>query len=176
MSPKEERIKTAIVPDNPDPQQQTNWCWAAVAEFISKSFDTRSNWTQCQIAEKVLHNTTRCCAQQVPQRCNQPEMLELALRVTGNLAAPRITSYPTFRSLLGETKTNRRPVCARIQWAGGGGHFIVISRCDVSGIVTVWDPWHGDFHYLRYVDVVNNYIQSGSHWSDTFVVQAAAAV
>ena len=151
-------------------QEQSDWCWAAVAASISAYFNPTAALTQCRIATDVLHlQANACCAS--PADCNTPEMLQHALTVTGNLALPPFDAFPTFDSLKAHTDADN-PVCARIQWEGGGGHFIVIDECYVSSsgeqIVHVADPLHGPVHY-RYDEVVNGYMGAGS-WTDTFLV------
>jgi hypothetical protein len=68
------------------PQQQTNWCWAAVSTSVSHFYSSASGWSQCTVANAALPRTD-CCGVGAPDplRCNRPWYLDKALHVTGNL-------------------------------------------------------------------------------------------
>jgi len=125
-----------------EPQLQSEWCWAAVSTSVSHFFDGASEWTQCTVAGSELAQQT-CCQDGSTAQCNVPWYLDRALTRTGNLGSWRRGTIAGWR-ILGQLRAGR-PVGARIQWAGGGGHFVVIAgaRGPLGGTVEVRDPIHG---------------------------------
>jgi hypothetical protein len=133
-------------------QQQSEWCWAAVAASIEKFFNPASAIEQCDIANKVLPKSQRpktdcgCCCE--PEACDQPAELETALkkihkwRTTLDKSAT-VTGTLAFDEIVREIDQGR-PVCAGISWNGGGGHFVVLRgyRQLTSGVCQVYvaDP------------------------------------
>src|SRR5229473_8168414 len=103
-----------------DRQEQDNWCWAACASGISRSYDSLSAWTQCAVANATLARTT-CCDQ--PAGCDQPWWVHRALERTGNLAL-RHANPLSEREVRRELR-RRRPIVVRVQFPQTG-HFVVI--------------------------------------------------
>ena len=74
-----------------EPQEESNWCWAAVAASVKHFFSAASTITQCKIATPVLKREqkipagTACCV--TPDTCDFPAKLQDAfhLRTTNNL-------------------------------------------------------------------------------------------
>jgi|HubBroStandDraft_1064217.scaffolds.fasta_scaffold101489_2 hypothetical protein len=104
-------------------QQQAEWCWAAVAASVERFFDKDSELEQCQVANKVFNQRkNRCCKD--PSAYDVPEELEVALQKIhkwrNTLRGPL-----TFEQVQEEIDRGR-PVCVRIQWLSGGGHFVVV--------------------------------------------------
>ena len=127
-------------------QIEDNWCWAAVSVSIDQYFDPASGITQCQMAQKVLGRND-CCGN--PDACDERAKLQDALGdsgvkhlqgiVTGLLDFPKLAALVRQPSAL--------PVCVRIEWAGGGAHFVAIDGVGTSAVgplVRVADPLHGD--------------------------------
>jgi hypothetical protein len=100
-----------------DPQQQTQWCWAAVSNSVSHFYDPNSTWTQCtvvdaELGQQLLHDRKL--------RGLQPaRFLDWALTRVGCLQSMSAGTLPfvTLRSLMNADT----PPCARQGWAGGGG-------------------------------------------------------
>jgi hypothetical protein len=65
-------------------QLQSQWCWAAVSVSISRHYDAGTQWTQCNLVQQELNQTT-CCQDGSTEQCNQPWYLQRALRRTANL-------------------------------------------------------------------------------------------
>jgi hypothetical protein len=88
---------------------------------------------------------------------------------TGNLAGRSAgqASISKLRSQLGAG----RPVGARVGWAGGGGHFVVISGCldDATGILEVRDPIYGTSE-ISVAAFAASYQGSGS-WTHTYFTE-----
>lgn len=148
------------------PQQQTQWCWAAVSTSVSLFYDPSSTWTQCTVANAELGQTT-CCQNGSSAACNVPWFLDRALQRTGNLNAfsSGVTSFADVR-----TETNAgRPLGVRIGWSGGGGHFVVIEGYK-PGLgpqrVAIDDPWWGASD-LTYAAFQSSYQGTGS-WTHSY--------
>jgi hypothetical protein len=107
------------------PQQQTNWCWAAVSTSVSHFYSSASGWSQCTVANAALPRTD-CCGVGAPDplRCNRPWYLDKALHVTGNLDRVESRSL-TFGEVQAEIARDA-PLGTRVGWFGGGGHFQTI--------------------------------------------------
>ena len=65
-----------------------------------------------------------------------------------------------------------RPVGARIGWAGGGGHFVMIAgyRCDTVGYFDIRDPIYGSSD-VAVATFTTSYRGSGS-WTHTYYTEA----
>ena len=148
-------------------QEQDGWCWAAVSASVDHYFSPQSTLTQCQVAQEVL-KTNGCC--QNPQACDVPATLQDALSAVGRLRGTlqRALDFPEIRQLIDAGQ----PVCVRIQWESGGGHFVVLSgyRQLASGdqLVEVSDPFFAD-SIVEYNEFVGAYQGSGQ-WTGTFLV------
>jgi hypothetical protein len=124
-------------------QEQDQWCWAAIARSIAKFYDRKTRWVnQCVIANHALGRQD-CCSTESPNGCNEPFYLDRVLKLTGNFRRDEVGAK-TLEEIADDIE-NGRPIACRIEWRGGGSHFVVISGCDVSrGTVTVDDPWSGE--------------------------------
>jgi hypothetical protein len=121
-------------------QQQSNWCWCAVTVSVSNYYG--DSLTQCGFANTHLSRND-CCGAGGPGACNVTSDLPTPLNLAGHLASWTATA-PTFGALRPEIDAGR-PVTLRIQWAGGGGHFIAVSGYLVGSTtwVEVDDPAWG---------------------------------
>jgi hypothetical protein len=159
-------------------QQQTQWCWAAVANSVSHFYDAASTWTQCTIVNAELGQTT-CCTNGSSSACNKPWYLDKALTRVGcflSIASGTLT-FATIKTLI----NSGRPPCARQGWSGGGGHFMAIV-CHFEGLLglivgggstakrlRISDPWYGD-SVIDYDVFVSGYQGSGT-WTHSYRTQ-----
>jgi hypothetical protein len=169
---------------NMQTQDETDWCWAAVAVSINAYLDPPADpmgaptWTQPSLATEVLAqelqwNPAVDCSADPTLACDRPAGLDDALSITGNLmpGGYRSNCFLDFASLQA-WMDQQLPVGARILWPGGGAHFVALSGYQVfaSGEqkVVVQDPLYGpsiqDYSSLR-----GQYIYYGS-WNDTYLV------
>jgi hypothetical protein len=122
-------------------QQQTNWCWAAVAASVSAFFNPATSWKQCAIVNAELGRND-CCTNSSSLACNVAWYLEKALTRTNNLR-----SWSSGAGSMTEIENeinNGYPLCARIGWGGGGGHFVAIDGYNHAlEMVAIDDPWSG---------------------------------
>ena len=164
-------------------QKAQNWCWAAVAVSVARFHDSDSRFRQCGVVRLVLSRAHRegdpdvprpvppCCTKPVPRACNQPWYLEEGLDQVGRRRLRPKSGSLSFEKIRKRIDADR-PVCARIAWKGGGGHFVVISGYHVSrnGVrqVDVEDPLTGPA-LVNYSDFVRRYRGEGK-WSHTYLV------
>ena len=146
-------------------QKQNRWCWAAVAVGVDRYFDSTSQRNQCTVANRVLGRD--CCNNPAP--CNQGATLTAALEAV-NRASRRVPRALSFEETTRELDEDR-PVCVRIGWFDGGGHFVVLSGYRESGggilQVQVSDPWYPN-STVEYDEFRTNYYELGQ-WTDTYL-------
>jgi hypothetical protein len=121
------------------PQRYTRWCWAAVSSAVSHFHDAASDWSQCRIATNEMGGVA-CCGPEGTTTCNIDWALEDALARTGNLAAPRQDGRLSLAELIQEINVRGNPVCIRLEWIGGGGHFLTLYGVTATGTVSIADP------------------------------------
>jgi hypothetical protein len=155
---------------NMQPQTQSNWCWAATAASTSLYYLAASTWTQCGVANADLPRTD-CCTSPVPGLCNVPWYLDTALGVTGNFVS--MTGPISNEAVIAELQAGRA-IGARVAWANGGAHFVVIfGYSDVMQTkrFTIADPIYGDnsifASFFR-----DGYYQGSGTWTHTYFTQA----
>jgi len=81
------------------------------------------------VARDTLGRRT-CCASSEQNPCNQAAALEKALATGPNFDGAQEGSLEFAE--IEQRLNNGLPVCARIGWSNGGGHFVVISGFSVS--------------------------------------------
>jgi hypothetical protein len=160
-------------------QKEGQWCWAAVAVSINQYLDplTSGTWTQEKLATQVLQGRRQIpsgvdCSK-TPGQCNLPARLDDALTAVGNLGtAGAVAGILSFEDLMAWID-KQLPVCARIVWFTGSGHFVALTgyRTFASGLqqVYVQDPSVGP-SYHDYEELVADYPPGGS-WQDTYLVK-----
>ncbi len=164
-------------------QLQSDWCWAAIASSLSKHYNPDSPWCQCKLASRMIRSEkpgdTNCCSRpytrDIAHTCNQPQLLERALRIAGRLAAPPTAGPLTFANIQKEILAGR-PVCVRIRWARATvGHFVMIYGCTKSKRGGHWlyveDPLYGNSTWL-YGEFCGNYQYAEGRWSHTYPIKS----
>jgi len=150
-------------------QERSNWCWAAVASSVDQYFAVPPQYGQCDIASGCLGFA--CCAPAPTAPCNIPFTLQTALGFAGHF--DRFAVPPTPDDVRDEIQLNQRPLCARIQWSEGGGHFVTIFGYDEDPLLGLryWvaDPITGE-SLVSEEDFLFNYQGSG-FCTDSFYVQ-----
>jgi len=157
-------------------QEQTYWCWAAVAASVRAHFDRPTALTQCQVATRTLDRFEGsghdCCND--PSPCNMPYFLDRALTTLGHLNAvyPDPLSWNDVQFFL----NRNRPVCAFLESASSG-HYVVITDClrTTSGVeyLFIHDPGDNTLGavQVRYESFLWNYRESGYQWIGVFLVR-----
>jgi hypothetical protein len=146
-------------------QLQDNWCWAAVSTSVAHYFG-KTDWTQCSVVSKEVGDST-CCANGSSAKCNVPWRLEKALKRVKALQKKSDGMPGSLGGVRGEIEKGR-PVCIRVGWSGGGGHFIALEgyRDDDAG-VAIEDPWYGTSDVPLDAFRTGRYQGSGS-WTHTY--------
>jgi hypothetical protein len=147
-------------------QQQNEWCWAAVSVSVNLYYHSTSGQTQCAVANAALGQTT-CCQDGSTAKCNQPWFLNQALQIVGNLNVAS-SGKATQTAVKNEIK-QCRPMCLRIGWTGGGGHFVAIYGL-LGQRINVGDPWYGN-SVVNYASFPDSY-QGGGTWTDTYTTMS----
>jgi hypothetical protein len=145
-------------------QQQTNWCWAAVATSVSHFYDAASTWTQCAVANAQIGRTD-CCGSGAGGPCNIYGFLDDALTRVGHF--DHFAGVATFSSIDDEIEADR-PVGIRVAWSGGGAHFLAIIGCleDATNYVALDDPIYGKSD-VAFATLSSTYQGTGS-WTHTY--------
>jgi Papain-like cysteine protease AvrRpt2 len=154
-----------------DPQQQSNWCWAATTQMIASYYDVAIS--QCSLAN-VNTGRTDCCTNASSAAntslCNQGGWWML----TQNGFTVTDTWTPLTYAQLSNEFASNRPVAFSWGWTGGNsGHAMVANGVWTSASNQQWvtfnDPWApnvGDRTDFLYTDWVSN--SGHSHWKDTY--------
>lgn len=154
------------------PQQQSEWCWAAVAVSVALFYDKLAKFTQCQLANEQ-YGVGTCCTDGSTPQCNPPAggLLDAALSYTGNYRSV-ISGPATIARLEQEfSATPARVVGASILWPGTqAGHFVVITGASkAENKLRVHDSRQsvGTVEY-DYQEFSTNFSQAGGVWDFTF--------
>jgi Papain-like cysteine protease AvrRpt2 len=152
------------------PQQHSNWCWAAVATSVAHFYNRNSKWTQCRVANRNLGK--KGCCEGLGRKCNKIGHLQDSLKLVGHSEPPRfIEGKIPFRRAQHEINA-RRPVGVRTQWRGSEiGHYIAIVGYH-SGLkmLTVEDPTYGTSH-VHYRVFCRDYRGSGK-WTRSYCTRS----
>ncbi|WP_296307298.1 papain-like cysteine protease family protein [Pseudomonas sp.] len=149
-------------------QLQGQWCWAAVAASVSRYYRPGTTWTQCSVADRQWGRTD-CCGTGATGACNNPSILQTALTNVGHLN--RQTAVQESLQTVENEVVAGRPLCIRIAWAGGGGHFVVASGIEDEDFVWVSDPGGGTTALVAYDTLRSAYAGSGS-WTHSYFTRA----
>ncbi len=154
-------------------QQESYWCWNAVAVSMEHYFDASSRLTQDEFAVQALG---------VPLAdADQPYYLQDALSKLHLLGEYLQSAYLTFEEIQQQLAAGL-PVGVHIVWNEGGSHYVVITGYGVSPggnlQVSVSDPLLGDanevvWDYDSFVLAYDpKYAQSAEGaWVDTCLLQ-----
>ena len=161
----------APLPVQPVRQLREMWCWAACARMVVRFFGAPLE--QCQIAGRKFDRV--CCPSADSPECDvgcTVEEIDEAFGLAG-LVARRIDRPASFEEVAEQVDGNpRRPLVASVQWAGGGGHVVVVSGCRVVDdirYVTVNDPFYGPGD-IRYSDLRTRYGRNDTGvWQHTWL-------
>lgn len=149
------------------PQQESEWCWAAVSTSINHFYNPASTVSQCQVVNEQLGRSD-CCTDPSSSNCNQPGYLDQALQYLGNLSSEK--GQGTYQDAV-QALNAGTPPCIRIGWSGGGGHFIGVKGCEPNNFVLVTDPISGDSAVTYDALTTGQYEGSGT-WTNTFFTKA----
>ncbi len=150
-------------------QERTYWCWAATSVSVVRFFDPASHWTQRSVAYEVLGEN---CSEDCTEGCPHDEVacLDEALERVSCLSRMS-TGVDGPKTVKGEIDAGR-PLCMRIQWKSGGGHFLAIVgwflAADRGTVYIVEDPAYGRTR-IASSDIVTRYREIG-RWTHSYFV------
>jgi hypothetical protein len=154
-------------------QEQVEWCWAAIAVAIDKYFNPSSSLRQCDVANRVVRRDDCCGAGAGTTDCNVAEKLQDALASIGRSRGAIPQAY-SFEEVQTEIDAGR-PVCARIEWASGGAHFVALDGYRVlpSGAqhIHVADPLNPPSE-VDFDEFKSAYHGEGT-WTGTYLVRGS---
>jgi hypothetical protein len=149
-------------------QRLRDWCWAAVSVSVDRFYNLKSTWTECAIAEAELGLS--CCKS--AQQCNRVHLLDPPLDRLKRLRQAPLPRVLTFAEIQEQIDAGN-PICVRIEWTDGGGHFTVISGYAISraGVnkITLEDPFYG--HSEAAYDAFLTKYQGSGKWTGTFLLK-----
>ncbi len=168
----------ANIPFEVEHQIHSEWCWAAVASSVSHHFSPQSEWCQCKLANEMArrlgHRGQPCCKHPHTSKaaviCNQQWYLGRALRIVGRAGGRIVSGRLSFQVIRRSIRAGF-PICARIGWPDGNGHFVVIAGCNQSRKGDQWlyveDPFHGHATWT-YRAFCFDYENAGGRWTHSF--------
>lgn len=147
-------------------QEQSNWCWAAVAAAVAGYYGTNVK-SQCQIVSALLPDAPAggCCADGSISACNQQSQLLEALKYVHHLWEHGSEDEELAPETLQAEITAGHPVGIQITWRDAGRHFIAATGCK-SEVIDVRDPLYGPTA-TPYETLVGDYLGQGS-WTRTY--------
>jgi len=144
-------------------QDQSNWCWLAGVASIANYYLGRSSWQQCDLANKLLGQTT-CCSDGSTTQCDQPGQVDDALDATGNRG--QFFSVGVSLDSLATELAAGRPVIAGVYWADSVGHGFVITGVHPNGDIDTYDPANGQMARQNY-NMFKQHQPGGGVWRET---------
>jgi len=169
---------TAVSGFHVPPQEQTFWCWAAVSHGVGRFYGNRIS--QCDLAHRVLPGPQNdCCGTDGSGTCNRTWSLDAPLRYLGCYSRREdgALQFPIIETQLQQNQ----PLGCRIEWFGGGAHFVAIGACSrdpVSGVeyVAVHDPLlpAGSLPVqMPLTEFTQAYNSPGDRWSNSYYTLGA---
>jgi hypothetical protein len=174
-------MKRTVLPYHIEPQEQSAWCWAAVAASTVRYYDpgNKALTIQCKVADlcldkKVLPpHVDTCCG--APWDSNLLFELEKALDKVGTNGG-RVKSPMAFDDVVAAIDRGH-PVAVGVTWqASLARHFAVIRGYCVTDnrrFFAIADPW--DFGTMNYHDAdefLKNYLGHRSTWDESYLTKA----
>jgi hypothetical protein len=159
------------LPFTMQPQQQTNWCWAAVTFSVSHYYPFNgkqaAQMSQCQLATYFV-NRPSCLNPMPPYGSdwpgNQMFTLQMPLGEAGHLAG---TAGVLNFGQIAQQIDVQRPVCCHIQM-GGVGHFLAITGyiANPEQDIFVQDPVPGPYSGFMPLAAFMKY--RGGQWDESY--------
>jgi hypothetical protein len=145
-------------------QLESLWCWAAVSTGIAHYYNSASTVTQCQVVNAQLGRSD-CCRNPSSSNCNVTGYLDKALTWVGHLKSEQ-SSAATYAATSAAVDAGQPP-CIRIQWSGGGGHFIGVYGIEPTNLLWVTDPIYGQ-SLVSYSTLTGGTYQGNGNWTNTY--------
>lgn len=157
-------------------QEQSNWCWAAVATSVAGFFGDHQ-WSQCGVADATLGRKDCCGTGAADQnKCNMPYYLESALQTTRHLCDMEVRSLTVAEVELEIDKG--RPVGCRVGWRDGTGHFLAVvgyaTGASGRAYIDIDDPIFSTS--TSAFDEFASLYQGGGDWTHSYLTEPAPPV
>ena len=154
-----------ILPVTPQLQEDSVWCWAAVASMVSNYYAQRgagNALSQCAVASLTLARS--CCPSPPPPViCHYQQNLQKALLLSSHLNNVNQPSS-AFGVVAGEVDGGR-PLCAAYQYTNGALHYLLITGYDAPTLqIALIDPMTGVLSHGPYGGFLNNNSGSWAGW------------
>jgi hypothetical protein len=150
------------------PQEQDQWCWAAVSSSVANYYNPESGWTQCNVASAEL--AANCCSDGTGA-CDRWWYLDRALQPTNSLKQYIASVLDTAKVTI--ELQGKYPVCIRVEWSNGGGHFLTIKGLhqgsDGNNYAVLSDPIFGESSCPIDDLVAGFYQNSNGRWTHTYL-------
>ncbi|MER6914562.1 papain-like cysteine protease family protein [Streptomyces sp. NPDC000594] len=155
----------AVLPFSMQGQLKSNWCWAAVAASVSAYYHPGAAWAQCDVANSNLGRSD-CCGTPPGDPCNVTSVLDVPLGIVG--CFDRMVGTATSQVEIITEVGAGRPLCIRVQWSDGGGHFLSAIGYvdDADSVDIVDDPIYGRTFLLH--SVLRTAYQGSGTWTHTY--------
>jgi Peptidase_C39 like family len=151
-------------------QEQSEWCWAAVASSICSYYaglGSGTSLSQCEIATKFLG--MQCCGTPPPPGSNQTFTLELPLQSLGHLGADTIDGPIDMSTIIAQIDRGR-PICCHLDFGDGQGHFVAIIGYDmVNDDVVTRDPLGTSASGILPLNGATTF--PGGSWTETYLTK-----
>jgi Papain-like cysteine protease AvrRpt2 len=145
-----------------EPQQQTNWCWAAVGVSIKKFYRPDSSLLQCELASMEFRED--CCSN--PKAHDKPWFITNTLKRVGHYKDGEGGSYIVSMDEVQREIVNGRPIVCKVEWETGGEHYICIRGYIGDRYLRIEDPLHGTVLW-PYDELKTHYLGNGT-WTETY--------
>lgn len=145
-------------------QERSRWCWAAIAVGL-EAYYGRPARGQAALAQELLAGDLDRRDRDRDLDLDRELELDRALTAVGCFAhwSP---GKPTLARLRFELNLGR-PVAARIEWHGGGGHYVLVTGHDTRGDdLLIADPQRGRSR-VSYAAFPRGYERGGT-WTESF--------
>jgi len=174
-------MKRNVLPYHIEPQEQSAWCWAAVAASTVRYYDpgNKALAMQCKVADLCLDRNVlpphvdTCCG--APWDANLLCELKKALDRVGTNDG-QVKSPLAFDDVVAAIDRGQ-PVAIAVTWkASSATHFAVIRgycATDNRKFFAIADPW--DFGTVNYHDAdefLSNYLGHPSTWDESYLTKA----
>ena len=152
---------------NLERQQMGHWCWAAIGQCLGE-FYFGKRLLQRDLAVKTIgiHENQESPKSFMPEYYNQDQTLDRVLSLVG--CYNRWTAgKPSFGQIQHEIMLGQ-PICARLQWYGGGAHYVIVSgfRAHDNSLL-IEDPQTG-MHNEAFNFFPGEYRTYGAIWTETY--------
>jgi len=149
-------------------QKAKNWCWAAVAASVGAISVPLRESRQFKLVENEIAGATNCDLDPGSSVCNQSFYLDVALQdlprsidTKGPIPLEKIKSELAAKPEI--------PICVKIDWKGGGAHYVAIADVTATDMLVIEDPQNGHKIPCSYTKLKTHYSKRGT-WSETYLL------